>query len=195
MSVLDNQPRALQVEWRPAHSQAGGNPITHFNIYTSGQRCVQLAASATPSESVCAQLYREDLSKLALPPPVTLTVRSSADRYESQDSRAVLVSAEQLVQVLQPVTAAVVTGGDTETASSSLDSPSEEEEEEEEREVYSPAKRTTPSLNEPDHVSRGDGHVTNGAEVVENHEAETKGINCYTVTVMECVPIGSLCTR
>ncbi len=158
-------PRAIVVDWVPSPPVDGGLSISGYAIYINNHRVVQLAANDAPMERVNAQLLAEDLKHLKHihQEVVSLTVRAIADRYESVNSNAALVSKE-LVSFLLDGTASSM---EDSRSSSALNAS-------EEREIYSQAKmevegHVTAERNDGSHVTNVGSHVTaDGSHVTNN---------------------------
>ena len=161
------------MEWTPSHPIEEGLPITGYAIYINNQKCIQLAANDTPSQFVCAQLLDSDLKHLKFlhQQSVSLTVRATADHYESTNSNVVPLSKDLLDYVLQSDVRL------EDSMSSSLVSSSDEE-----REIYSPAMRAMKLsghvAKDGGHVAKDDGHVAkDGGHVAKDggHVAKDGG--------------------
>ena len=161
------------MEWTPSHPIEEGLPITGYAIYINNQKCIQLATNDTPSQFVCAQLLDSDLKHLKFlhQQSVSLTVRATADHYESTNSNVVPLSKDLLDYVLQSDVRL------EDSMSSSLVSSSDEE-----REIYSPAMRAMKLsghvAKDGGHVAKDDGHVAkDGGHVAKDggHVAKDGG--------------------
>ncbi len=130
----------------------GGLPVSGYAIYINNHRVVQLAANEAPMENVCAQLVGDDLRHLKhiRQDVVSLTVRAIADRYESLNSNAVVVSKELLSSLLDGSSSQGSRTSSTVSASG------------DERGTYSPAKRDREGhvTTDKNHVTTDVGHVT-----------------------------------
>lgn len=143
------------MEWVPSAPVEGGLPVTGYAIYVNKHRVLQLAANDAPVEHVCAQVVPNDLQHLkhhARQEMVSLTVRAIAERYESVDSKAVLISKDLWSSLLVSNSNLL-----EDSRSSSGLSVSEEE-----REVYSPARREMGGhvTTDRNHVTTDNSHVT-----------------------------------
>ena len=165
------------MQWTPAPqlSVEGGTAITGYAVYLNNQKCVQLAANETPTESVCAQLLHGDLKhlKFVQQQEVALTVRALAGGYESVNSCSVVISKEMLTLVLEGGKGGSMFPEDGESESSHISISSGEDD----RELYSPARR---SLEGPGHViaeheTQRENHVSQDTDHVtqsEDHVAQ-----------------------
>ena len=167
------------MQWTPAPqlSVEGGTAITGYAVYLNNQKCVQLAANETPTESVCAQLLHGDLKhlKFVQQQEVALTVRALAGGYESVNSCSVVISKEMLTLVLEGGKGGSMFPEEGESESSHISISSGEDD----RELYSPARRSLEGpghviaeheTQQENHVSQDTDHVTQNEDHVTQNE-------------------------